>query len=83
MYADALCLLRVNKELPQEKAEITKVQKSPQSEEIHFGRRALTSRRKYRADRKKVWVESDFKMKMTLVITGGLQLYDPRNLQPT
>ena len=28
-------------------------------------------------------VESDFEMKMTLVITGGLRLYDPCNLHPT
>lgn len=43
-------------------------------------------RQKYCKDRKSLhyeWFESDFKMKMTSVITGGLQLSYPCNLLPT
>lgn len=39
VYVGTLCLLYINKKLLQERAEIPKVQKSSQSEEIHDSRR--------------------------------------------
>lgn len=51
IYVDTLCLLYINEKLL-EKVEIPKVQKSSQSEEIHFRNRTLTRRWKYCADRK-------------------------------